>query len=200
MDEPWLVVGLGNPGDRYARNRHNVGYRVLDDLAGQLGGKFSAHKARAQVLDGRWPPSGGRPGARMILAKPSVFMNESGGPVSALLKFYRLPQERLLVVHDELDLPFGELRLKWGGGEGGHNGLRSISKSTGSKDFGRVRLGIGRPPGRMDPADFVLADFARSVHPEVDLMVGEAAEAVKELGSFAFDRIQGIYNTKSQGG
>jgi PTH1 family peptidyl-tRNA hydrolase len=200
MDDPWLVIGLGNPGDRYARNRHNVGHRVLDELSRQMGGSFSGrsgNQVKAKVLDGRWPPAGDRPGERMILAKPSVFMNESGGPVSALLKFYRLPVDRLLVVHDELDLPFGDLRLKWGGGEGGHNGLRSISKSIGSKDYGRIRLGIGRPPGRMDPADYVLKDFPSSVHQELELMVGEAADAVRELNHFNFARIQGIYNTKS---
>jgi PTH1 family peptidyl-tRNA hydrolase len=196
-DDPWLVIGLGNPGDRYARNRHNVGYRVADELARRMGGTFSKHRAQAQLLDGRWPPAGGRPGARMILAKPSVFMNESGGPVSALLKCYRLPVERLLVLHDELDLPFGDLRLKWGGGEGGHNGLRSISTSTGSKDYGRVRLGIGRPPGRMDPADYVLKDFPTSGREDLELMLGDAADAVHELNHFNFARIQGIYNTKS---
>ncbi len=135
----------------------------------------------------------------MIVAKPSTYMNESGGPVAGLLKFFKLPPARLIVVHDELDIPFGDLRLKWGGGEGGHNGLRSISKSTGSKDYGRLRLGVGRPPGRMDPADFVLRDFPGSEAQEVALLVGDAADAVEELSQAPFSRIQGTYNTKSTG-
>jgi peptidyl-tRNA hydrolase, PTH1 family len=196
-DEPWLVVGLGNPGDRYARNRHNVGYLVADVLAEQVGGRFSAHRARAQVLEGRLPPSGGRPGPRIVLAKPSVFMNESGGPVAGLLKFYRPPVERLIVVHDDLDLPFGTLRLKQGGGEGGHNGLRSISKATDSKNYLRVRLGIGRPPGRMDPADYVLRDFPASAREEVHLMVGDAADAVGSILLYGFAPTQTKINTTS---
>src|SRR4051812_2650127 len=125
-DLPWIVVGLGNPGDQYRRNRHNAGYLVADALAAEVGGRFSAHRSRAQVVEGRLPPSAGQPGPRLVVAKPSVFMNESGGPVAGLLNFFRVPVERLIVIHDELDLPFGVLRLKQGGGEGGHNGLRSI--------------------------------------------------------------------------
>ncbi|GAA3589728.1 aminoacyl-tRNA hydrolase [Kineosporia mesophila] len=196
-DLPWLVVGLGNPGDKYARNRHNVGHRVADELVARMGGRFATHRSRAQVHDGRWAPTGGRPGARMIVAKPSTYMNESGGPVAGLLQFFKLPVTRLLVVHDELDIPFSEVRLKWGGGEGGHNGLRSISKSTGSKGYGRVRLGIDRPPGRMDPADYVLRDVPAAQREELLLMIGDAADAVEELARADFAQIQGIYNTKS---
>jgi len=198
---PWLVAGLGNPGDRYAANRHNVGQQVLDALAADAGGRFSAASrgaggARAQVFEGRLPPSGGLPGPRLLLAKPAVFMNESGGPVSALLKFYRIPPERLLVVHDELDLPLGTIRLKAGGGEGGHNGLRSVSKSTGSTSYARVRLGIGRPPGRMDPADFVLRDFSTAEREEVVFMVADAADAVRQVLLSDFARIQATINAK----
>ncbi len=196
-DLPWLVVGLGNPGDKYARNRHNVGFRVADEVVARMGGRFGTHRARAQVHEGRWAPRGGTPGARMIVAKPSTYMNESGGPVAGLLKFFSLTPARLIVVHDELDIPFGEVRMKWGGGEGGHNGLRSISKSTGSKEYGRVRLGVGRPPGRMEAADYVLRDFAGAQGEEVALMVGEAADAVEELSRSNFARIQGTYNTRS---
>ena len=181
MDQPWVVVGLGNPGDRYQRNRHNVGYLVADQLAAEVGGKFSAHRSRAQVLEGRLPPAAGSPGPRLVVAKPSVFMNESGGPVAGLLSFFRVPVERLIVVHDELDLPFGVLRLKQGGGEGGHNGLRSISRSTDSKNYLRVRLGIGRPPGRMDPADYVLRDVPAAEREELQLMIGDAADAIQSI-------------------
>jgi PTH1 family peptidyl-tRNA hydrolase len=195
MDQPWLVVGLGNPGERYARNRHNVGYQVADELAGEIGGKFSAHRSRAQVLEGRLSPSGGQPGPRIVLAKPSVFMNESGGPVAGLVNFYRVPIERLIVVHDELDLPFGVVRLKQGGGEGGHNGLRSISRSTDSKNYLRVRLGIGRPPGRMDPADYVLKDPPAADREELHLMVGDAADAVRSILVSGFAPTQNQINS-----
>jgi peptidyl-tRNA hydrolase, PTH1 family len=194
MDEPWLVVGLGNPGDRYARNRHNVGYQVVDLLAAEIGGKFSTHRSRALVLEGRLPPVAGRPGPRVVLAKPSVFMNESGGPVAGLVNFYRVPIEQLIVIHDELDLPFGVLRLKQGGGEGGHNGLRSISRSTDSKNYLRIRLGIGRPPGRMDPADYVLKDVPAAEREELMLMLGDAADAVSAIIVSGFAPAQGRIN------
>jgi PTH1 family peptidyl-tRNA hydrolase len=194
MDQPWLVAGLGNPGSRYAGNRHNVGYQVVDRLAVEMGGKFSTHRSRALVLEGRLPPVAGRPGPRVVLAKPSVFMNESGGPVAGLLKFYRVPIEQLIVVHDELDLPFGVLRLKQGGGEGGHNGLRSISRSTDSKNYLRVRLGIGRPPGRMDPADYVLKDVPPSEREELLLMLGDAVDAVSSIVVSGFAPTQGRIN------
>jgi PTH1 family peptidyl-tRNA hydrolase len=177
-DQPWLVVGLGNPGEQFSRNRHNVGYRVAEELAARIGGKFSTHRSRAQVLEGRLPPVGSVPGPRLVLAKPSVFMNESGGPVAGLAGFYRIPVSRVVVVHDELDLPFGEVRLKEGGGEAGHNGLRSISRSLGTKDYCRVRLGVGRPPGRMDPADYVLRDVPAKDRPELELMVTEATDLI----------------------
>jgi peptidyl-tRNA hydrolase, PTH1 family len=197
MDQPWLVVGLGNPGDRYARNRHNAGYLVADQLAAEVGGRFSAHRSRAQVLEGRLPPSSGLPGPRIVLAKPSVFMNESGGPVSGLINFYRVPIDRLIVVHDELDLPFGVVRLKQGGGEGGHNGLRSISRSTDSKEYIRVRLGIGRPPGRMDPADYVLKDVPGADREEFQLMVSDAADAVRSILVSGFAPTQKEINSLS---
>jgi peptidyl-tRNA hydrolase, PTH1 family len=194
MDQPWLVVGLGNPGSRYARNRHNVGYQVVDLLAAEIGGTFSSHRSRALVLEGRLPPVAGLPGPRVVLAKPSVFMNESGGPVAGLINFYRVPIERLIVIHDELDLPFGVLRLKQGGGEGGHNGLRSISRSTDSKNYLRVRLGIGRPPGRMDPADYVLKDLPSSDREELMLMLGDAADAVSSIVVSGFALAQNKIN------
>jgi len=181
-DDTYLVVGLGNPGPVYAGNRHNVGQMVLDVLGRDVPGSFVTHKARAQVLDGRLGvlPSGA-PGPRVVLAKPSSYMNTSGGPVAALVRFYDIPPERLIVVYDELDLPAGTLRLKRGGGEGGHNGLKSVSAALGSKDYLRLRVGIGRPPGRTDPADFVLRDFPVSERADLAVTLEEAADAVRDV-------------------
>jgi len=175
---PFLVVGLGNPGPGYAGNRHNVGVMVLEELADRAGIRLSPGKgARARALAGE----GRLAGRRVVLARPLTYMNESGSPVRGLLDYHHLPVEDLVVVHDELDLPFATVRLKRGGGEGGHNGLRSISRSTGTKDYLRVRVGIGRPPGRQDPADFVLKDFSGVERKELDLLVGEAADALESL-------------------
>ena len=179
---PWLVVGLGNPGPTYAGNRHNVGAMVVDELARRHGSQLKTHKARAvaaQVRLGTGP--GGIPGPPAVIAVPNSYMNESGGPVSALLRFFSVPVERLVVVHDELDIDAGSVRLKRGGGEGGHNGLRSISASLGTKDYHRVRVGIGRPPGRMDAADFVLRDFSPTERKELPFLLDDAADAVESL-------------------
>ncbi|MQY04017.1 aminoacyl-tRNA hydrolase [Actinomadura macrotermitis] len=184
----WLVVGLGNPGPSYAGNRHNAGFMVLDVLAGRVGGKFKAHKARADVLEGRLA------GARVVLAKPRTYMNESGGPVKGLCDFYKVPLERVVVVHDELDIPFSALRLKKGGGDNGHNGLRSITKSLGGKDYLRVRFGVGRPPGRMDAAAFVLKDFSATERRELDLNVEQAADAVEALIVHGLDAAQNTFH------
>jgi PTH1 family peptidyl-tRNA hydrolase len=183
---PWLIVGLGNPGPAYSGHRHNVGSMVVDELAARTSASLRTHKARAAAAEVRLPgPQGGTPagasGARAIIAKPLSFMNESGGPVAGLLSFYKVPVENLIVIHDELDIPFAEVRLKLGGGEGGHNGLRSITKSVGTRDYLRVRVGIGRPPGRMDAADYVLHDFSSTERSEVPLLVGDAADAVERL-------------------
>ena len=192
----WLVVGLGNPGSTYAGNRHNVGAMVLDELAARVKGTFRSHKARAVVCEARLGSGpGGLPGPRAILAKPSSFMNESGGPVSALLRFYRVEPDRLVVVHDDLDIPFSVIRLKCGGGEGGHNGLRSVTRSLGTKDYLRVRVGVGRPPGRMDPADFVLRDFSSTERPELALHVDTGADAVEMLVTDGLERAQQRFHT-----
>lgn len=196
-DGPWLVVGLGNPGPGYAGNRHNVGAMVLDTLAGELRERFGRHRAGADVAEVRLPPVAGQPGPRLVLAKPTSYMNVSGGPVSGLLRFFRIDPAHLLVVHDELDIPFADLRLKRGGGEGGHNGLRSISQSTGTKDYCRLRFGVGRPPGRMDAADYVLKDFSGSERKELPLLLGEAAEAVREVAVLGWDRAQARLHTLS---
>ncbi|MGF3135995.1 aminoacyl-tRNA hydrolase [Streptomyces diastaticus] len=192
-DSPWLVVGLGNPGPEYTANRHNVGFMVADLLAARAGGKFKAHKARAQVLEARIgaPGPGGR---RIVLAKPQSYMNLSGGPVTALRDFYKVPTERIVAVHDELDIDYGALRLKLGGGDNGHNGLKSMTKSLGP-DYHRVRFGIGRPPGRMQIADFVLKDFSSTERKELDYFVDRAADAVEALVVAGLERAQSSYNT-----
>ena len=178
MSETWLIVGLGNPGPEYSQNRHNVGQMVLDELAGRVGGKFASHKgARAAVLEGRL----GIGGPRVVLAKPLTYMNVSGGPASALAKYYGIAPDHVVAVHDELDIPFNTVRLKLGGGEGGHNGLRDISKALGTKDYLRVRVGVGRPPGRMDAADFVLRDFGTAERKELPFLIDEAADAAEML-------------------
>lgn len=180
MTDPWLVVGLGNPGPSYAGNRHNVGQMVLDELARRAGVAFVSHRSRAQVADVRLGVlPGGAPGPRVLLAKPRSYMNVSGGPVASLAAYLQVPVDRVLVVHDELDIPFAQVRLKRGGGEGGHNGLRSISAAVGSKEYVRVRVGVGRPPGRMDPADFVLKDFGPAERKELPWLLDAAADAVE---------------------
>ncbi|WP_400999677.1 aminoacyl-tRNA hydrolase [Agromyces sp. GXQ0307] len=176
-DNTWLVIGLGNPGAQYAGNRHNVGQMVADELASRVGATFKSHKTPSRVAEGFLGP--GRP--KLVLAKPNSYMNTSGGPVSALLKFYSLGVDRLIVVHDELDIPFDTVRLKRGGGHGGHNGLRDIQKAAGSPDFTRVRVGIGRPPGRMDAADYVLRDFAGPERADLPNLLSDAADAVEAV-------------------
>ena len=177
MTDTWLIVGLGNPGSEYSNNRHNVGQMVLDELASRMGGKFKTHKARAQVVEGRL----GIGGPRVVLAKPMTYMNVSGGPVAGLSKFFDIVPDRVIAVHDEIDIPFNTVKLKIGGGEGGHNGLRDISKALATKDYLRVRVGVGRPPGRMDTADFVLRDFATAEKKELPFLLDEAADAVELL-------------------
>lgn len=177
MTDTWLIVGLGNPGAQYQGNRHNVGQMVLDELATRIGAGFKAHKARAQVLEGRL----GIGGPRVVLAKPMSYMNVSGGPVSALANFYGIPADHVVAVHDEIDIPFSTVKLKLGGGEGGHNGLRDISKALATKDYLRVRVGVGRPPGRMDTADYVLRDFGTTERKELPFLLDDAADAVESL-------------------
>jgi peptidyl-tRNA hydrolase, PTH1 family len=177
-DAPWLVVGLGNPGKEYAGNRHNVGFMVADLLASRMGAKFGRSKrAHAEVAEGRL----GFGGPKLILAKPLTYMNLSGAPVSQLVQFFKIPVDNVLAVHDELDLPYGQVRAKRGGGEGGHNGLRSMSKSLGTKEYARVRFGVGRPPGRQDPADFVLSDFTAAERKELEFLVDRAADVAEAV-------------------
>ncbi|OBA92275.1 aminoacyl-tRNA hydrolase [Mycolicibacterium fortuitum] len=176
MAEPLLVVGLGNPGPAYAKTRHNVGFMVADILAARIGSAFKVHKkSGAEVITGRLA------GAPVVLAKPRCYMNESGRQVGPLAKFYSVPPGRIVVIHDELDIDFGRIRLKIGGGEGGHNGLRSVASALGSKDFQRVRIGVGRPPGRKDPAAFVLEAFTAPERTELPTICEQAADATELL-------------------
>jgi PTH1 family peptidyl-tRNA hydrolase len=187
-----LVVGLGNPGPEYAESRHNVGVRVVELLAARAGGgKFSKHRTNADVLEGRLA------GRSAVLAVPRTYMNVSGGPVAGLLRYYGVAPADLVVVHDDLDLGFGVVRLKRGGGEGGHNGLRSISASIGTKDYLRVRFGIGRPPGRQDPADFVLKRFSGAERKELDFAVDLAADAVEALLTDGLEPAQNRFHALS---
>jgi PTH1 family peptidyl-tRNA hydrolase len=188
----WLVVGLGNPGPSYAGNRHNVGYLVIEELASRMGAKFRPHKSgQAEVVEGRLGAPGG---VRVVLARARCYMNETGGPVSGLAKFYKVPVDHILAIHDELDIPFDTLRVKIGGGDNGHNGLRSMRKSLGSGDFYRVRVGIGRPPGRQAPADFVLSDYSSVERKVLGFQVDKAADAVESLVSEGLEKTQNLYN------
>ena len=174
-DGRWLIVGLGNPGPGYAGNRHNAGYMVADEIATRIGGRFRAGKFRSVVADGHLD------GTPVTVAKPLTYMNESGGPVAGLRGYYHLDPGHIVVIHDELDLPFGTIRLKLGGGDNGHNGLRSVSTALGTRDYNRVRVGIGRPPGRMDPAAFVLRDFSAAERKELPFLIDRGADATAAL-------------------
>jgi PTH1 family peptidyl-tRNA hydrolase len=189
----WVVVGLGNPGTRYSGTRHNVGYAVCDELANRMGGSWkSSRSGRAAVVEGRLA---GVPGVRAVLGRGRSFMNESGGPVSGLLAFYKVPPERLVVVHDELDLPYTHLRVKFGGGDNGHNGLKSIRRSLGTGEFYRVRFGVGRPPGRQDAAAYLLTPFGSVERRELEVGVQRAADAVESLVTDGLERTQNLFNS-----
>lgn len=191
----WLVVGLGNPGPAYAGHRHNVGHLVVDELASRMGSGFKAHKSgRADVVEGRVTPPG-VPGPRVVLMKPRSYMNESGGPVSTVAKFYGVEPAAIVAVHDELDIAFGTLRTKLGGGDNGHNGLRSMRAALGTGDFHRVRVGIGRPRGRQDVSDFVLSNYSTAERKELPLQVVEAADAVECLVTEGLERAQQRFNS-----
>lgn len=182
---PALVVGLGNPGTEYERTRHNVGFLVADVLAQRVGGRFAVHKkSGADLLQARLD------GRQVLIAKPRTFMNLSGRPVAALARFFSVPLTEVIVVHDELDLPFGSIKLKRGGGEGGHNGLRSVSSALTTKDYLRVRFGIGRPPGRQDPADYVLKQFSTPERKEVPVLIEQTADAVELLLAMGLETAQ----------
>ncbi len=198
MAEVWLVVGLGNPGPTYAATRHNIGYLVADELGRRRGGSWRKHKVgRAEVVEGRLGAPGDPDDAapRIVLARPSCYMNETGGPVKALAGFYGVEVDHVVAIHDELDIPFATLRSKRGGGDNGHNGLRSMRSSLGSGDFFRTRVGIGRPPGRQDPADFVLSPWSKAERAELPLLVDTAADAVETLVLDGLEASQQRFNS-----
>ncbi|MDO4665103.1 MAG: aminoacyl-tRNA hydrolase [Actinomycetaceae bacterium] len=186
-----LVIGLGNPGAKYAHTRHNVGQMVIDELAARSGETLSSHRAGALVASARlgYLPSG-LPGPKMQIAKLTCYMNVSGGPTKALANYFGVPPTELLIVHDDLDLPVGTLRLKQGGGEGGHNGLKSISQSLGTKNYLRLRIGVGRPPGRQDPAEFVLANLSGKALTEIQVDVARAADVIEKILTSSFRAAQ----------
>ena len=193
-DDRYLVVGLGNPGPRYAATRHNAGFMVADLLAERIGGRFKSHGAKTgganvDLIEGRLA------GASVVLAKPRSFMNESGGPVVSAARFFKIAPEQVIIIHDELDLPFGTLRLKRGGGDGGHNGLKSITSALGSKEYVRVRIGISRPPGRQDPADYVLREFSTAERRDLPVDIDRAADAVELVLSAGLEATQLRYHT-----
>jgi peptidyl-tRNA hydrolase, PTH1 family len=191
----WLVVGLGNPGPAYAGHRHNAGYLVVEELASRMESPFRSHKTgRADVVEGRLGMPGA-PGPRVVLARPRCYMNESGGPVKALATFYKLEPEQIVVVHDEIDIPFGTLRVKLGGGDNGHNGLRSLRSALGTGDFYRVRAGVGRPPGRQEVADFLLSNFSTTERKELPFEVDRAADAVESLVTDGLAETQQRFNS-----
>jgi PTH1 family peptidyl-tRNA hydrolase len=189
----WLVVGLGNPGREYLGNRHNVGFLVADVLAARTGVKFGRHRrAVAEVGEGRLAVGFDAP--RIVIAKPMTYMNLSGGPVAALAQVYKIEPAQIIAVHDELDLPYGQLRCKIGAGEGGHNGLRSISRSLSTKDYVRVRFGVGRPPGRQDPADYVLSDFSAVEREDLGYLVDRSADIVEAVITRGLEWTQNAYH------
>lgn len=177
VENVWLVAGLGNPGPGYVGNRHNVGQMALDELASRHGGKFSRHRTTTMLAEVRTRPGG----PKLVLIKPLSYMNTSGGPVSSAAKYFGIPPERTVVLHDDLDLPFESIKLKAGGGHGGQNGVRDIAKALGTAEFPRVRIGIGRPPGRQDAADYVLKDFSAAERPRLPFVLDDAADAVELL-------------------
>jgi peptidyl-tRNA hydrolase, PTH1 family len=191
----WLVVGLGNPGPAFASHRHNIGYRVADELARRMDVRLSVLRGcRAEVADGRIGPPGAQ-APRLILAKSRTFMNETGWAVTRLLSYYKLEPAQMIVVHDELDIDPGQLRVKFGGGDNGHNGLKAIRKSLGNGEFFRVRIGVGRPPGRQDPADYLLSNFPASAREAVEVEIGRAADAVESLVLLGLEKTQSAFNS-----
>lgn len=191
-DDVWLIVGLGNPGPTYAGTRHNIGYLVNDELATRLGGSWKSNKAgRSDTVEGRLRMGG----PRVILCRPRSFMNEVGGPVKATAQFFKVPPERVIAIHDELDIDFDTMRLKFGGGDNGHNGLKSMRASLGTGDFFRVRVGIGRPPGRQDVADFVLANYSVAERKVLPFQVDTAADAIEALIDEGLEKAQSRFNS-----
>lgn len=188
----WLVVGLGNPGPDYSSTRHNIGQLVVDSLAKQHLAKWSSHKSRTEAA--AFKLGAGAEAVSVILAKSHGFMNESGGPIKALANFFKVELDHIIAIHDELDIPFAAIRSKFGGGDNGHNGLKSLSSSFDTPDYFRVRMGIGRPIGRQDPADFVLKQFSKTEKKELELFISRGAEAVESLILNGLEKTQQNFN------
>lgn len=186
-----LIAGLGNPGRRYRRNRHNVGFMFVDALADELGTGFRRMQMKALTAEGRLE------GRRLLLAKPQTWMNRAGESVAPLVRYYKVPYEDVLIVYDDLDLPQGAVRLRPAGGSGGHRGLESILRQIGSSDLPRLRIGIGRPPGQMDPADYVLQDFRESEWEAMKIALREAEECVRNMALEGIDKAMTECNRES---
>jgi PTH1 family peptidyl-tRNA hydrolase len=193
VGQAWLLAGLGNPGPEYSGTRHNIGFAAIERLGAELGGTARRHKrAHALVLETQI----GNPGqsTSVVLAQPLSFMNRSGGPIKALLDFYDIPIDRLVIAHDDLDLDFDVLRVKFGGGDGGHNGLRSIRSALGTGEYARVRLGIGRPPGSQDPADYVLKPFSSAQRADLPDFLQRADDAMIGIVEAGVEWAQNRFN------
>lgn len=189
----WLIVGLGNPGPEYEKTRHNIGAMVVTHMAAAAGSKFSSHKARANVAEFKLGFGGDAPA--LVVATLRCYMNESGGPTKALADFYKIKGDHIIIAHDELDIPYQAIRVKFGGGDNGHNGLKSITSALGSADYFRLRLGIGRPPGQQDPADFVLKPFSSAEKKSIDEFLITGGQAVESLVQFGLEKTQQNFNS-----
>jgi len=189
----WLVVGLGNPGDKYAATRHNVGQMVIDELVRRHNVKLSSHKSRTHIA--AFKLGVGVDAHPVIVAKSHSFMNETGGPIKALANFYSVEPQKIIALHDELDIPFAAIRTKIAGGDNGHNGLKSITSAFGTAEYYRVRLGIGRPMGEQDPGDFVLKAFSKVEQKDLGEFIVRGADVVESLMSDGLERTQTRYNS-----
>ena len=189
----WLVVGLGNPGDQYAATRHNIGQMVIDELARRHSVKFSSHKSRTDIA--AFKLGVGIDAHSVIIGKSKSYMNETGGPVKALANFYSVEPEKVIALHDELDIPFAAIRTKLAGGDNGHNGLKSMTSSFGTPNYYRIRLGIGRPMGQQDPADFVLKAFSKAEQKDLADFIDRGADVVESLISKGLEATQSAFNS-----
>ena len=192
MSGRWLLIGLGNPGEEYEKTRHNVGAMLAAHMAATAGTKFTSHKSRANVAEFRLGVGGDAPA--LVVATLRCYMNESGGPAKSLADFYKISGDHIIIAHDELDIPFHSTRVKFGGGDNGHNGLKSITSALGSGDYFRIRLGIGRPPGQQDPADFVLKPFSSVERKSLDEFLTTGADAVESLIQSGLEKTQQNFN------
>ena len=189
----WLIVGLGNPGPEYEKTRHNIGAMVITQMAATAGVKFSSHKAQANVAEFKLGFGGEAPS--LVAATLRCYMNESGGPTKALADFYKIKGDHIIIAHDELDIPYQAIRVKFGGGDNGHNGLKSITSALGKADYFRLRLGIGRPPGQQDPADFVLKPFSSVEKKSIEEFLITGGQAVESLVQFGLEKTQQNFNS-----